>query len=300
MRINTCIILSLTFALVFSAFAAEDALVEWQKLNKELAELFFKGDLKEAQKIALRSLTYAEKKFGIDSGQTAAAQNNLALVYKRLGKTDKALPLYEQSLRTMQSVLGAKNPAVAVCMDNIAELLKMQGDYARAEFYYNQVVSIRKATLEPNDPKIALALNNLAGLYVAKDDRVKAANMYLSALQIYSNSLSSNRVSVAQTLNNLATLYESANRFDESELFYLKAIEIWTTIPGRQTNLEYAKLVNNYGMLKYKQGMYIDCEKLLVQANQIAVPVVGAEHPDVVKITNNLKSCREKLHAIPK
>jgi Tfp pilus assembly protein PilF len=77
-------------------------------------------------------------------------------------------------------------------------------------------------------------------------------------------------------------------------------MEIWTTIPGKSTNLEYAKLVNNYGMLKYKQGMYTDCEKLLVQANQIAIPVVGSEHPDVIKFTNNLKSCREKLKSAPK
>jgi hypothetical protein len=69
----------------------------------------FTGGTKEEEdmeKIYKKNIT----KFGDDNSETLKSLNDLAVLYEKMDKFDKALPLYEECLERRKKVLGEDNP----------------------------------------------------------------------------------------------------------------------------------------------------------------------------------------------
>jgi tetratricopeptide (TPR) repeat protein len=60
---------------------------------------------------------YGEFHFGVIKNQ-----NNLALIYKALGKYDLAINLFEKSLTGLEINFPANHPSISVCKSNLANV----------------------------------------------------------------------------------------------------------------------------------------------------------------------------------
>jgi hypothetical protein len=76
-----------SFITVASAYPREDL---WQRLNAEIMKLSREGKYLDAIYVAQNSVKLAEKSFGVQDPRVAASMNNLATLYRIVGRYDDA------------------------------------------------------------------------------------------------------------------------------------------------------------------------------------------------------------------
>ena len=156
----------------------------------------------------------------------ATSLNNLAYLYKSMGKYTEAEPLYVRSLVISEEQLGAHHPSTATSLNNLAGLYESMGRYTEAEPLYVRSLAIDQEVYGENHPEVATDLNNLASLYESLGRYDEAEPLYVRSLAIKEKELGANHPSTATSLNNLAYLYESLGRYAEAEPLYLRAVAI--------------------------------------------------------------------------
>ena len=107
--------------------------IEWEKLNKEVTDLFRAGKYDRAVVVAKKALEVAEKAFGPDHHNVATSLNSLAEQYRAQGQYAQAEPLYKRSLAIREKALGPDHPDVAQSLNNLGLLNRDQGKYEQAE-----------------------------------------------------------------------------------------------------------------------------------------------------------------------
>ena len=91
------------------------------------------------------------KKLGDDHPDVAMTYNNMAIVYKKQGKYEEALAMYEKALSIKLKKLGDDHPSVAMTFENIGLLYDEKlNKYKEALDFYQKALKIRKAKLETN------------------------------------------------------------------------------------------------------------------------------------------------------
>ena len=62
----------------------------WNELNSKVGTLYQQGRYVEAEDVAKEALKVAEKTFGTNHPDVATSLNNLAALYRQIGKEDEA------------------------------------------------------------------------------------------------------------------------------------------------------------------------------------------------------------------
>ncbi|WP_448596349.1 tetratricopeptide repeat protein, partial [Thermoleptolyngbya sp.] len=119
----------------------------------------------EGVRWAERCREQVEERLSADHPDTAASLNNLAGLYRVMGRYSEAEPLFGRSLAIREAQLGADHPDTATSLNNLAGLYDSMGRYSEAEPLYQRSLAIREAQLGADHPDTATSLNNLAGLY---------------------------------------------------------------------------------------------------------------------------------------
>ena len=95
---------------------------------------------------------------------TAIKINSLATLYRSLGQTDKAEPLFQRCLEIREARLGKNHPEAANTLHSLAALYHDLGQYARAEPLYQRALAISKERLGPKHPTTRLIQGNYDAL----------------------------------------------------------------------------------------------------------------------------------------
>lgn len=163
---------------------AQDSRSELADINREVEDLFRKGEYDRAVIAAKRALDLAEKSFGPDHLNVALSLNNLALMYKTKKQFADAEPLYKRSLMIRENAMGPDHSSVAESLNNLAELYSDQGKFAIAEPLYERSLEIWEKNLGPDHPHVATSLENIADLYRKTDREDAAKNLDIRAERI--------------------------------------------------------------------------------------------------------------------
>ncbi|MEE8199620.1 MAG: tetratricopeptide repeat protein [Candidatus Acidoferrales bacterium] len=118
----------------------------------DAAKAYQQADYAEAEKLFLAALKEAEK-FGEQDPRFAASLNNLAELYRTLGKYAQAEPLYERALAIAEKALGPEHPNAATSLENYAALLHKLNRDAEADKMEARAKAIRAKHAEENPPK---------------------------------------------------------------------------------------------------------------------------------------------------
>ena len=94
-----------------------------------------------AQAMWLAALDEA-KNFRFDDPRMCATLENLAEVYWKQAKYDRAEPLCQRILQISESILGPNHPDVAQAANNMGLVCERQGKYAEASILYRQALTI--------------------------------------------------------------------------------------------------------------------------------------------------------------
>lgn len=111
-----------------------------------------------------RSLQIKETQLGADHPDTALGLNNLAALYKSMGRYSEAEPLYGQSLQIRSTQLGADHPDTATSLNNLARLYYAMGRYSDAELLYLRTLEIFLNYLGEDHPNTQTVFGNFCNL----------------------------------------------------------------------------------------------------------------------------------------
>ena len=261
-------------------------LQEADRLNQQVIQLHQQGRYEEGIAIAQRVLAIRESILGHHPA-TAQSLNNLAELYRGMGRYREAEPLLRRSLSIQEKQLGANHPNTATALNNLAGLYDNMGRYSDAEPLYQRSLSIQEKQLGPDHLLTAISLNNLALLYNAMGRYGDAEPFYQRSLSIRERQLGANHPDTAISLNNLAGLYENMGRYSEAETFYQRSLSISESQLGADHRFTAISL-NNLALLYNTLGRYGDAEPLYQRSLSINESQLGANHPDTANSLNNL------------
>ncbi|WKZ20599.1 MAG: tetratricopeptide repeat-containing protein [Candidatus Brocadiaceae baterium WH-1] len=128
-----------------SVLFAQGAGILWDTLNKEVGELYLKGQYDRAEVVAKKALEVAEKKVGTDHPSVATSLHNLADIYRIQGQYAQAEPLYKRVLVIYEKSLGPDHPDVANCLTNLAQLYRATRRGKKAAEFEQRAAAIRTA-----------------------------------------------------------------------------------------------------------------------------------------------------------
>ncbi|MDG2989698.1 CHAT domain-containing protein [Candidatus Synechococcus calcipolaris G9] len=210
-----------------------------------------------------------------------------AQIFHRQGNYEAALPLYQRSLRIVETALGENHLAVAASLNNLANLYFVQGNYEAALPLHQRSLRILEATLGENHPDVATSLNNLAQLYFVQGNYEAALPLYQRSLRIFETALGESHPYVAQSLNNLAELYYRQGNYEAVLPLHQRSLRIREATLG-ENHPDVAQSLNNLANLYSVQGNYEAALPLHQRSLRILEATLGENHPDVATSLNNL------------
>ena len=250
----------------------------------------------EAEKWFKACLQMTDQRCGANHPGTATSLNNLAELYRAMGRYREAEPLLLRSLSIWEQQLGAHHPHTAQSLNNLAALYYEIGGYAKAEPLLLRALAIWEQQLGAHHPHTAQSLNNLAELYCAMGRYLEAEPLLLRSLAILQQQLGADHPHTAKSLNNLATLYYAIGRYAQAEPLLVRSLAIWEQQLGAH-HPHTAQSLNNLAELYRAMRRYAEAEPLLVRALSIYQQQLGADHPDTA---NCLANCLNSLAGLYK
>lgn len=264
--------------------ADEDLITPYTGLSR-----FYEGflDYQLSEVYLNKGLSLSRRRLPQNHPDIAAALNNLAVLYKFLGRYNEAEPLYTEVLLILSKFLPKNDPILAITLNNLAELYQVQEKYKEAELLYKNALDIDLKSLPASYLNLATHLNNLGGLYQAQGRYSEAEPLYTEGLSIIRQILLPDHPQLARHLNNLAGLYQAQGRYSEAESLYTEALAI-----DRQSlvsNHPYlASHLHNLGFLYRSQEKYSEAESFYREAIAIDRQSLRPNHPQLANHLNNL------------
>ena len=152
--------------------------------------------------------------------------NQLAGVYRRLGRYDEAIPLYQQALEITEKTEGTNSVTYATILDNLGQVYASKGDISQCEAMQRQSIAIYEKVLGPNAPDLAQAIANLAAQIENRKDYVEAEKQYLRAIGIYRTSVPADDMRLAIAYDNLGGMYSRVGQYQKADPLQREALKI--------------------------------------------------------------------------
>ncbi|MBS1998928.1 MAG: tetratricopeptide repeat protein [Cyanobacteria bacterium SZAS LIN-2] len=126
---------------------------DWEKFRLAGVKAMEAGNFLEAQAMWLAALDETAD-FRFDDPRMVMTLENLAEVYWRRNKFDKAEPLCKQILQISESLLGPEHTDVALAANNLGLLCEKQGKHAEAAILFQQALAIGEKFLGADHPDV--------------------------------------------------------------------------------------------------------------------------------------------------
>ena len=129
-------------------------------LNRAFEYAYDLGLVYEAVELDV-AVAVVEDVLGPDHPGTLAVRNNLALVYKSVGRFGEAIELFEQVLAEHERVLGPDHPDTLKTRNNLAVAYRSAGRLAKAIDEWEKLLPDCRRVLGPEHPLTKLVQKNL-------------------------------------------------------------------------------------------------------------------------------------------
>ncbi|WP_188262670.1 FxSxx-COOH system tetratricopeptide repeat protein [Azospirillum tabaci] len=236
-----------------------------------------------------RSLKIRENVLGPDHLLTALGLNNLAGLYRDLGRLDEAVPLLARVLKIREKALGPDHPDTANGLNNLATLYRDLEQLDEAVPLMARALKIREKFFGSDHNEIALGLNNLAGLYRDQRKLDEAAALFVRALKIREKALGPDHPDTATSLNNLGTLYYEQGQLDDAAPLLARALTIREKVLGPDHPNTATSLMSLAGVYRAK-GQRDEAVPLLARAVVIRDAKLGPDHSSTAASLDSLGS----------
>ena len=231
---------------------------------------------------AMRSLAgfyYQEGRFA--EGEAMFARSNAAVIghegKREAGESHWVNPKMLEKYRAgdAAAALALAQSDVQTAEKNM-RLQQQEVDHQHAEFKARYQVG--QAKPGPDEPS-------------AEAERQKSAA--LKALHAVRRELNNRKGTLAMALNAQGELHHARQQLTEAEDLYLRSRSLMAET-GRGQNIEYGRILSDLGLLYRARGENDKALSFQTQALELLLPILGAEHPDVIECQAELAFLRDQ------
>lgn len=181
---------------------------------------FYRGNLSRALAEQIIVLDLSSKFQGNENIETLNSKNNLAGVYLKLGKPEKAVELFSEVLETRKRLFSSDEQEIVTTKGNLALALVQIGDLVVAKRLQLEALEFYQSSLSPDDDRISTAKNNLASTLKAMGDFKTALNLQTEALEASQRTKGPEDHSTLTYMHNLASTLKGLERHHEALQLY--------------------------------------------------------------------------------
>lgn len=210
--------------------------------------------------LELYLLLFPWDKWHPERAQEARIYNNLGVVYRMLGRMERAREHLEKALQIYHE--GGDHLREGRVLNDLGRVFADLGNRERARGDYEEALRICQE--QGDHPGEGSALNNLGWVYITLGQSKQAQQNYEQALSIFREI--GDRVGEGATLNNLGRVYEDLGQRERAQEYYEQALSIFRDEKDRKGE---AWSLNNLGKVYRKLGQYEQALQYLEQALSI-------------------------------
>ena len=200
-------------------------------------------------------------KLGADDPRTLASMNSLAEGYRKVGNMDRALPLWEETLKLRAAKLGTDHPDTLISMNNLAGGYQQAGKMDRALPLWEETLRLMTTKLGADHPRTTTAMNNLARSYQDAGKMDRALPLFERAAGGIER-IRFQHEHAKFIIPNTISAYEEARQFDKAEAWRRKWLAVVKAEAGAASPAYAGELVA-LGLLLLKQQKGAEAEPIL-------------------------------------
>ena len=256
---------------------------DWASLDRQAEELYTKGDLKEAIRVANLAVAAA-------SGTQQSAHST-----DRLGFFEYTFGDYKNGERHLREAfevrkgLGTGTADYAESANDLALFCRDSSKLAEGRKLAEEAVAIRTRLMGPTDVRVAESLDTLGAIIAYQGDYDLAISKFEEARAIHESQPgpSSLGEEYGTLCINLAGTYQRVGKYEPAQALFTKGLDVLRIKPGVNHPAYSASLVA-YAFLQADLGHYSVAEKLYDEAGKLVLEQLGEQHPVYTAYLNNL------------
>ncbi|MFH1947184.1 MAG: tetratricopeptide repeat protein [Candidatus Magasanikbacteria bacterium] len=215
----------------------------------------------------------------IDS-DLALLRNKLAMVYKDLGKYEKACDLLEEALKITKENFGEKHPNVAYCQSNLAMVYSDLGEYEKSRDLFEESLKSDLEYYGDKGLRSVIRQSRLADVYQKLVEHEKERDLLEKVYNSVRENFGKKEANVAVCQSKLAKVYSDLGEYEKARDLMEKALKITKENSGEK-HPNVACYQNNLAFVYQKLGKYEKARDLLEEALKTAKENFGEKHPTV-------------------
>lgn len=246
---------------------------QYYKMGKySKSELYYENSLEILNKY--KNKQYLNKFFNNKSGLSVFF-NDIAHLYMKNKKYNKAEAMYKTALKRSEDSLGYTSPEVATILSNLSQAYIEAKKYNRANIFLDKSIKTREKNMS-NISNI-ISLNTLI-------NNVNLSDRYLVSYH-YSD--------VSILLSFHADLYFLLNYYSDAELLYKRSLFIQENTKGKN-NVELIYFLKKLADFYQNRGKLDEAYYYYSYANRISELNFGIDHPKTKILTDRIAFILEK------
>ncbi|MCP4150138.1 MAG: tetratricopeptide repeat protein, partial [bacterium] len=224
----------------------------------------------------------------------AESYSNLALIYKDLGRLEKALEYQWKGIKIYEKVFDGPNLALAISYINLSSIYQGLENPEAALNHQKKGLKMLKETNGEASPYLATSYDMLAGLYQALGKLEAALEYQLKGVEISEKVYEENQPALATAYNNLARIYKELGNPEKALEFQLKDVQVLEIIPEKN-HPDLAASYNGLATIYSDMKDYASAREYFEKAVAILRVRYPNGHHDLNAYIRNLEIVNEML-----
>lgn len=241
-----------------------------------LSQIQNKVDLEKSLKYLNLSINIREKIYGFNHPSIATSLSNIATIFQRQKKFNKAIEFNFHALKIREENLGKDHHEIAVSYNNLGSVFFENNQVNEAVKWINKAIKIWEKN-NAKHPSLLSALNNLAVIHQNNEDFDLALAFNKKVLRIRKQTLNKYHPDLFYSYYNLGGNFFSKKEFQKSIIHYKKAIEISNKTHG-ENNDENLEVFFALGLANFQLRKFSEAIKNFIKAKEINSNVGGIHY----------------------
>ena len=255
----------------------------WASLDRQAEDLYTKGDLKEAVRVANLALAAAS-----GAQQSGHSMDRLGFFEYTSGDLKSGERHLRQAFELRKNELGADTADFAESANDLALYCRDSDKLPEGRTLAELAVGLRTHVLGATDLRVAESLDTLGSILALQGESDLAISKLEEALHIHEAQPDPNSLGeeYGTLCINLAGTYQRAGKYTKSESLFAKGLDVLRRKPGVNHPAYSASLVA-YAFLQADLGHYSAAEKLYDESGKLLLEQLGEQHPYYATYLNN-------------
>ncbi|KAF6819161.1 Nephrocystin-3-like protein 3 [Colletotrichum sojae] len=257
-------------------------------LSKEVGSyLKYRGRYKDAGRYLTRSYEIRKAVFGPEHPDTIHAQQSLAQIYRKQGRSGEAAEIYQHILKHHRKLFDEESPTILTDKYNLAFAYFDLGRLAEAEELCSSALEGSKKSFGEEHYSTLDCMSLLARIFMHQNRPEEALGYFILDFEISKKLGGLGEQGTLTAMHNLASIYFRLGRLDEAEELTKECVEIGKRVLGQNhvQILGSLKLLADvyYNKHWYKQAVELDEFVLEARRNSL-----GNSHFKTLNIMESL------------